>query len=102
MKISKSIVKFLSFLLGAGGAVYLYINALNTVIELRLAIPEAEKQLREVLAENDRLQYEVDRFESPLHLMELARKPEFSHLKAPYLPDIILVPPQEKRGGLSL
>lgn len=58
-------------------------------MEHRFAIPEAEKKLREIQAENNRLQYDIDQFESPLHLMELARKPEFSHLKAPYLQDIV-------------
>jgi hypothetical protein len=69
-------------------ALFIYIEASNRVIELRLAIPHVQKQLREIQADNDRLQYEIDRFESPLHLMELARKPEFSHLKPPYFKDV--------------
>lgn len=72
-------------------AVYLYIDALNGVIELRLQIPQVQKAYKEVAAENQRLQYEIDRFESPLHLMELSRKPEFSHLKSPYLKDVIVI-----------
>lgn len=73
-------------------AVYLYIDARNQVMGLRLAIPHLQKELKTIQEDNERMQYEIDRFESPLHLMELARKPEFSHLKSPYLRDVIIVP----------
>jgi hypothetical protein len=59
---------------------------------LRLAIPQIQRELKAIANENERMQYEIDQFESPLHLMELVRKPEFSHLKSPYLRDIIIVP----------
>ena len=36
-----------------------------------------------------RLQYEIDLFESPQHLMELARRSEFSHLKHPTAREIV-------------
>ena len=35
------------------------------------------------------------RYENPMHLMELSRKPEFSHLRHPYLEDIIILPIEE-------
>ena len=41
--------------------------------------------------ENQRLKYEIEQFESPIHLMELARKPEFSHLKYPTLNEIVIL-----------
>lgn len=68
--------------------VYAYIEKQNELTELRLAIPATAKEVRRIHEENIRLQYEIDQFESPVHLMELARKPEFGHLKYPYLPDV--------------
>lgn len=66
-----------------GGALILYIDRLNELTRLRLEIPIHLKQLKMLEEENQRLQYEIDQFESPLYLMELLKKPEFSHLKFP-------------------
>lgn len=76
----------------AGIALYAYIDKQNELTELRIAIPFLSKELKAIQEENTRLQYEIDRFESPIRLMELMRKPEFSHLKYPYLPEIIILP----------
>lgn len=76
-------------ILSLAGFLYSYINKQNSITELRLQIPALEKELQTIVQENIRLQYEVDSFENPQHLMELARKPEFSHLKHPLLKDII-------------
>lgn len=71
---------------------FIYIDTLNQVTELRLAIPDIAKNVKDITEENNRLRYEIDNFESPLHLMELALKPEFSHLKHPYSDDIVVIP----------
>lgn len=76
-------------------SVYIYMNEHNKVIEMQLAIPPLQKNLRLILAENDRLQFEIDRFESPSHLMKLAEKPEFRHLKFPYSSEVIVIPVSE-------
>jgi cell division protein FtsB len=76
----------------AGIALYAYIEKQNELIELRLKIPALAKELRQMQEENTRLNYEIDRFESPIHLMELARKPEFSHLKYPHLDEVVILP----------
>ncbi len=78
-------------LLAFAFALYLYINAHNHLIETQLAIPPLQKKIRDVTAENGRLQFEIDRFESPAHLMQLADQPEYSHLKPVYLPDILII-----------
>ncbi len=78
-------------LLAVAFSIYLYIHGHNHLIEMQLAIPPLQKKIREVVAENGRLQFEIDRFESPAHLMQLADKPEYSHLKPVFLPDIIIV-----------
>ena len=67
----------------------------NRITQMRLHIPAVAKQLKILQEENTRLQYEIDRFESPIHLMELARKPEFSHLKYPRLDQVVIIPHQE-------
>src|SRR5262245_40770714 len=72
-------------------AIYVYINQHNQVIELQLAIPPLQKEFRVLQAENERLQFEIDRFESPGHLMELAKKPEYRHLKSPSSSDILVI-----------
>lgn len=79
-------------LLVAGWTLYCYIDKNNDLVELRMTIPVVEGELKAMQEENMRLQYEIDRFESPLHLMELARQPEFSHLKYPSTDDIIILP----------
>lgn len=70
---------------------FLYIEKMNELTELRLEIPTLKKELKVIEEENTRLQYDIDRFESPLHLMELSRKPEFGHLKYPYTKDVIVI-----------
>lgn len=76
----------------AGWTLYAFIDKQNELVELRMAIPALTQEVKAIEDENNRLKYEVERFESPIHLMELARKPEFSHLKYPYDRDVIVLP----------
>ena len=78
---------------------YLHINRNNGLTAIQLAIPELEKEVRALNLENERLQYEIDQFESPIHLMELLKKPEFSHLKYPYVRDVIVLPKEKPEEG---
>jgi cell division protein FtsL len=78
--------------LAVGFCIYLYIDARNDLTELKLAIPEVEKQLKELKELNRQLSFEIARFESPQHLMELARKTEFSHLKPSFEKDYLVIP----------
>ena len=81
-----------------GVFLYAYIIKQNQITELRLQIPVAKRALQVVNEENVRLQYEIDQFENPLNLMELAKLPQFSHLKYPLVSEIITiyVPPSEE------
>lgn len=72
-------------------ALYGIIDKQNALTELRREIPTLMKEVKAVEKENTRLQYEVDRFESPMNLIELSRKPEFGHLRHPYTDDIIFL-----------
>ena len=76
---------------------YAHIDKQNELVELRMALPALSREVKAIEEENTRLKYEVDRFESPIHLMELARKPEFSHLKFPYDKDIIVLQGSEDK-----
>lgn len=76
----------------AGLVLYKYIDKLNELTELRLSIPILARDVKEIREKNIELQYAIDSFESPLHLMEIARNPEFGHLKYPSLNDVILLP----------
>ena len=77
---------------------YAYINKQNQITQLRLHIPTLSQELEVLNQENTRLQFEVDQFESPQHLMELARKPQFSHLKFPSTDEIVTIRvPKEER-----
>ncbi len=78
-------------ILFTGWIFYAYIHKQNEKVELQLLIPLLSKEVNLLKEENTRLKYEIDCFESPLHLMELARKPEFSHLKYPYTKDVLIV-----------
>ncbi|QLH37620.1 MAG: hypothetical protein HWD61_12150 [Parachlamydiaceae bacterium] len=76
----------------AGFTLYGYIFKQNELTELRMAIPTLAKEVRNIQEENNRLKYEIDHFESPIHLMELLRMPEFSSLKYGYTQDVVILP----------
>lgn len=75
----------------AVGFVYGYIEKQNELTEVRLLIPTLSKELKNIHESNVRLQYAIDCFESPTHLLELAKRPEFSHLKYPRASEVILI-----------
>jgi cell division protein FtsL len=78
-----------------GVTLYMMIFQQNQLTELRLHIPALNKQLKAIQQENIRLQYNIDQFESPIHLLELARKPEFGYLKHPNLNEITIIPKEK-------
>ncbi len=88
-------IRILLCILTIGIFLYAYINKQNSITEMRLQIPNASKELQAASQENIRLQFEIDQFESPQHLMEMAGRPEFSHLKHPLLDEIITIEVQK-------
>lgn len=85
----------------AGVTLYAHVKKQNELTELRLIIPGLAREVKTIQTENMRLQYEIERFESPIHLMELSRKPEYSHLKYPYQRDVITLPMAKSEGKES-
>lgn len=75
-----------------GACLYSYLAIQNELTQLKVQIPDMEKELGWIREENRRLSYEVDKFQNPTHLMELAHRPEFGHLKHPLLKEILTVP----------
>lgn len=70
----------------------IYLSASVKLTELRLELPQENKELKEILERNTSLQYEIDRLENPARLMQLMRQPEFSHLKYPLESEVIVIP----------
>lgn len=75
-------------ILCVGFSFYSFIDVQNRATELRIRLPKLAKEIRTISEENERLQYEIERFENPQHLMQLARRAEYSHLKHPLLKEI--------------
>jgi hypothetical protein len=75
-----------------GLCLYSYLDTQNELTQLKIQLPEVEKEIRLIREESRRLFFEIDRFENPSHLIEMAHRPEFSHLKHPLLREILTVP----------
>ncbi len=70
---------------------FVYLDKQNELTKLKIMMPKVEKEIVLLKEENKRLKYEIEKFESPSHLMELARLPEFAHLKHPLVKNILKV-----------
>jgi len=84
-------IRLLICIFFAGLTLYKTIDKLNELTELRLSIPVLAREVKEIEEKNLELQYTIEQFESPLHLIELARKPEFGHLKYPTIKEILIL-----------
>ena len=72
-----------------GVALLAYVERQNELTKMRMQVPLLTKKLQAIVEENTRLQFEIEKFENPINLMELARQPQFGHLKHPLVTDII-------------
>jgi hypothetical protein len=68
---------------------YLYTDQQNSLTRLRFRVPAIANEIKLIREDNMRLQYAIDRFESPQNLLDLARQSEFSHLKQPLVKEIL-------------
>lgn len=73
----------LSFLL------YRTLDQHNQLTRLRFSLPKLAKEIKLIREENKRLFYQMEHFESPEHLLELARQETYAHLKQPLLKEIL-------------
>ncbi len=74
-----------------GLTLYFTIEKQNQLMRLRLEVPKLEKELGALVEENRALSYRIEQFENPLHLMELASQPRFSHLKFPLDEEVMVL-----------
>ena len=74
-----------------GFCLYSYIDKQNKLTSLKIYLPELAKTVDIIKADNNRLQFEIERFENPAHLMELMRSPEYAHLKHPFVDEVLKV-----------
>ncbi len=75
-----------------GFCLYSYLDAQNGLTQLKIKMPEIEREVRLLREENSRLGFEIDEFQSPANLIELGARPEFRHLKHPLLHEVLTVP----------
>ncbi|MBS3904716.1 MAG: hypothetical protein KGZ39_05265 [Simkania sp.] len=91
------LVKFGICLLALSAVLYQNIEEQNQITAFKIALPKATKKLKVLREESMRLRYEIEQFESPEHLLELARMSEYSHLKHPLTKEILTM-----HGGVPL
>lgn len=86
------IIRLLICVIFACFLLYREIDKRNELTEIQLLIPALTKEVNEIQEKNLELEYEIESFQSPLHLMELIRRPEFGHLKFTSLDEEIFLP----------
>lgn len=74
-----------------GGCLYAHLHQTNRCTHLKMKLPALETEVREMQESNHRLAYQIEQFENPSHLIELARRPEFGHLRHPLLREVLTV-----------
>lgn len=73
---------------------YRYLAMQNEVTQARLEIPKLAEELKTIEETSAKLKFQIDAFENPDRLIELSRERAFSHLKYPYLAEIVRMPAQ--------
>ncbi len=81
----------------AGFALYSYLSEHNKCTELKIRLPKIAKEIEKINQENAGLQYQIVCFESPEHLLQMAKNPQYAHLSFPYFQDVLTV-----KEGLAL
>jgi hypothetical protein len=95
MKLFHYIIQIIILLLTIGGLSYRIVYQQNQLVQKQMLIPRITKKITALEEMRKRLQYQIDTFENPIHLMELLRDPRFAHLQHPYMKDIIALDPEE-------
>jgi uncharacterized protein HemX len=75
-----------------GVGLYSYLDQQNGLTQIKMQLPRKQKEIQQLREEMRRLSYQLDQYENPNRLIELAHLPEFSHLKHPVLKEILTVP----------
>lgn len=83
--------KLLICLISFGLTLYALVDKQNELTEIRLAVPQLSKEVKAIHEQNVRLEYALDCAENPVRLLEMARKPEFGHLKYPIDSEVLIL-----------
>jgi cell division protein FtsL len=70
---------------------YSYIEKQNEITTLKIQIPKISKEISDLKEEIRKYKYEIKQFESPNRLMELVKMQEFSHLKHPFVNQVLTI-----------
>jgi hypothetical protein len=84
-------VKLMICILTFSFGLYSYMDKKNELTSLKIQLPKLSLEISTLKQQVKKLQYEIDQFEDPTNLMNLAQRPEFSHLKQPILEEILTV-----------
>jgi|SRR3989344_2790945 len=84
-----------------GVCLYSYLERQNELTKMKIYLPQVEQEIAAMREENQRLTYQIEQFENPAYLIDIAHRPEFSHLKHPLLKEILTVPQAYAVGDLS-
>ena len=72
-------------------SLYKIIEKQNKLIQIQKNIPLLKKKQSALQWQISQLQYKKDSFESPIHLMKLSQRPQYSHLKYPTDEDVVKI-----------
>jgi hypothetical protein len=84
-------IRILICIVSFGFALYSYIDEQNELTELRLELPKLEKEVHLLLDENNRLQYEIEKSESPIRLIHLQEEPQYQKLIHPSIDKVWII-----------
>lgn len=87
-----SLIRVFICLFTLGAFLYFYVDQLNAHTELKVKIPALAKEIENLEQSSIQLAYEIECFKNPQNLMQLAKQPQYSHLKFPYQDQLMEVP----------
>lgn len=68
---------------------YRHIDEQNKITALKIALPQAMKELKSLEEESMQLRYRIEQFESPENLLSLSKREEYAHLHYPLSKELI-------------
>ncbi len=96
-----NLIRILICLVSFGLGLYLYLDKINAQTEIRFKIPMLEKEIEEIEQSSIQLAYQLENFNNPKHLLELAQQPQYSHLKFPFSTEVMVISSEIAKRGES-
>ncbi len=84
--------RFLVCIFFFGFSLYSYVDKQNELTRMKMSLPEIVKEIKSIQEDNTRLKYEINQFESPEHLIQLTKDGRFSHLRYPFISEVVTLP----------